>query len=150
MLPERGRQRLIVMAGQARAAYHHNIESVQRLPMLPERLPDQSLDAVARYCFSGRTARNGQTQARHSQLIRTVQHHEKPISGFCRMSEDAIEIRLVKQPCAPRKTRVGRHVVYGERRARPLARRALIIARPLLVAIRARKPCVRLRWRLLG
>ena len=36
------------------------------------------------------------------------------------------------------------------RRLRPLARRAFNTCRPAFVAIRARKPCVRLRFRLLG
>lgn len=39
---------------------------------------------------------------------------------------------------------------YAERRLRPLALRALRIARPALVLIRARKPWVRLRLMLLG
>ena len=39
---------------------------------------------------------------------------------------------------------------YAVRTVRPLARRALMIARPLLVAIRARNPCVRLRLIWLG
>ena len=39
---------------------------------------------------------------------------------------------------------------YADKRLRPLLRRALIILRPALVAIRARKPWVRLRRRLLG
>ncbi len=38
----------------------------------------------------------------------------------------------------------------AERLARPLARRALITLRPALVAMRARKPCRRLRFNLLG
>src|SRR5258706_10566767 len=41
-------------------------------------------------------------------------------------------------------------VRYGVRRARPLARRLARTLRPLAVAIRARKPCVRLRCKLLG
>lgn len=36
------------------------------------------------------------------------------------------------------------------RRLRPFARRALMTLRPPSVAMRARKPCVRLRLRLLG
>ena len=40
--------------------------------------------------------------------------------------------------------------VYGQRRLRPLARRRASRFRPLFVAIRARKPWVRARWRLLG
>lgn len=39
---------------------------------------------------------------------------------------------------------------YAERRRRPLARRALITSRPPLVAMRARKPWLRLRLILLG
>lgn len=44
----------------------------------------------------------------------------------------------------------GRDCVYGQRRLRPLARRADRILRPSAVAIRARKPWVRARLRLLG
>ena len=43
-----------------------------------------------------------------------------------------------------------RHPAQGARRARPFARRALITLRPERVAIRARKPWVRARFRLLG
>lgn len=39
---------------------------------------------------------------------------------------------------------------HADRRLRPLARRALITARPPRVAMRARKPCRRARFRLLG
>jgi hypothetical protein len=41
-------------------------------------------------------------------------------------------------------------VRQAERRARPLARRFLSTARPARVLIRARKPCLRARRRLLG
>ncbi len=39
---------------------------------------------------------------------------------------------------------------YTLKRARPFDLRALIMARPLAVPMRARKPCLRLRFRLLG
>jgi hypothetical protein len=39
---------------------------------------------------------------------------------------------------------------YGDRRTRPFARRALSTLRPLRVAVRARKPWVRARFRQLG
>ena len=45
---------------------------------------------------------------------------------------------------------LNRKVAYAARRLRPLARRRAITARPLLVAMRLRKPCVRLRLRTLG
>jgi hypothetical protein len=41
-------------------------------------------------------------------------------------------------------------VRQGQRRLRPFARRRASNLRPLLVAMRARKPCVRARCRLLG
>ena len=44
----------------------------------------------------------------------------------------------------------GRLPRQAESRSRPLARRALRIARPARVFIRARKPCLRFRRRLLG
>ncbi len=56
-------------------------------------------------------------------------------------------------PARPIEPRSGRHAepaVYGQRRLRPLARRALMILRPLRVAIRARKPWVLARWSRLG
>ena len=38
----------------------------------------------------------------------------------------------------------------ADKRFRPFARRELKMARPALVSIRVRKPCLRLRFRLLG
>lgn len=43
-----------------------------------------------------------------------------------------------------------REPLYGVSCARPFARRRLMTRRPALVAIRARKPCVRARFNLLG
>ena len=42
------------------------------------------------------------------------------------------------------------HGGYAERRARPLARRRLRICRPARVDMRARNPCLRLRFRTFG
>jgi hypothetical protein len=47
-----------------------------------------------------------------------------------------------------RKTLVA--MAYGASLTRPLARRRFNTRRPALVAIRARKPCVRARFSLLG
>jgi hypothetical protein len=52
-----------------------------------------------------------------------------------------LERGIVKKSCAMRQ---------GQRRLRPFARRRASKRRPLLVAMRARKPCVRARCRLLG
>ena len=40
--------------------------------------------------------------------------------------------------------------IQADKRLRPLARLALKMARPARVSMRARKPCLRLRFRLLG
>jgi len=47
-------------------------------------------------------------------------------------------------------TVVSHRVIQADSRARPLARRALITARPPRVCMRARKPWVRLRFKVLG
>ena len=53
-------------------------------------------------------------------------------------------------PCATARTRSRESAHQAERRFLPLARRALITARPARVAMRARKPCLRARFRRLG
>jgi hypothetical protein len=54
------------------------------------------------------------------------------------------------RPHASARTGSGESAHQAERRFLPLARRALITARPARVAMRARKPCLRARFRRLG
>lgn len=53
------------------------------------------------------------------------------------------EMRLAAKPCGARKPEA--RELQTARRARPLARRALMTARPPRVFMRSRKPCVRAR-----
>lgn len=67
---------------------------------------------------------------------------------------DMLELRLVTEALAgaecERPDRNSAAARYGVRRLRPFARRRLNTCRPFLVAMRARKPWVRLRRTLLG
>ena len=66
----------------------------------------------------------------------------------------ALSVNLVKFPSLAHKANFGKckslQQDQADKRFRPFARRELKIARPALVSIRVRKPCFRLRFRLLG
>lgn len=64
---------------------------------------------------------------------------------MCR-GEHRAELVLLDEARGARKS----VIAYGQRRARPLARRAFNTLRPFLVAMRARNPWVRLRFLTLG
>ena len=69
----------------------------------------------------------------------------------CATREDVRVFYLFKQPAGFFKSLGHEGIVYQAlSEARPLARRALIIARPLRVFILARKPWRRLRFKTLG
>ena len=73
--------------------------------------------------------------------------HRAGLPAHPRLTQHPAEIPSRTQPAA-----LGEAVQlsYADNRFRPLARRALMILRPPLVAMRARNPWVRLRLRLLG
>jgi len=93
-------------------------------------------------------------QTRVLQFIGHGQYRHKTIAGLeFAMLEHPLVLCCLQQAIRNRVTRCSRTQgggVQTARRARPFARRALITRRPLLVRIRARKPWVRLRLRLLG
>ncbi len=67
---------------------------------------------------------------------------EYPLKPGC--SKQAMRARILRCCCSQRSS------IQTASRARPFARRALITMRPFLVRIRALKPWVRLRFKLLG
>ena len=80
---------------------------------------------------------------------------EDEMAGRVRASlaEDAIEVGAAREPSAltaPAGSTLAGSRHYGVRRARPLCRRRLSIARPARVRMRPRKPWVRARLRFLG
>ena len=79
----------------------------------------------------------------------THQYGEVAVGRALRLTEDPGVIGSRQEPLTPREAPAKRNCQEASR-ARPFARRALMILRPDLVAMRARKPCVRTRLRLLG
>src|SRR5690606_18060661 len=122
--------------------------------MAPERFAGLPLDAVALDGRGRHLARHRQPQSRRDQPVRCGQQGKKGIGRTNAVAEDARErFRFQQTPGAGKPealiSRLSRRD-YGQSRARPLARRAASTLRPPLVAMRARKPWVRLRRRLLG
>jgi hypothetical protein len=70
------------------------------------------------------------------------------------MQPSSLSVDLIKLPSlahqADFRKRKSLQRAQADKRFRPFARRELKMARPARVSIRARKPCVRLRLRLLG
>jgi hypothetical protein len=92
-----------------------------------------------------------------TEAVGPSDHREQPIGDPQAFTMDEVELGLVGETVVPREpaARDGRRWGWGlggqtARRLRPLARRRLSTSRPPFVAMRARKPWVLLRWRLLG
>lgn len=131
---------------------HHQIQSAQFRLVTTETFPRHPLDAVPVHGALHLSAGDRQTETRPGQTVGAGQDRETVITGFDRAAEDPFELGALGQPQGPGKTRRSGSgmLLQGVRRARPLARRAFSTRRPFLVAMRARKPWVRLRFRTLG
>src|SRR5688572_19567122 len=169
MLPCRGRLReLLEMPVQARAQRtplravgtrsreHDEIPRRQRR-LLTERFAGEALELVAVHGAFRSSARDRQAEARGAAPGRPRENGKEAIAGTRRLGEHASELcRRMQSLVGGEPCRVGQqrraktNSVYGVRRARPFARRLARTFRPAAVAMRARKPCVRLRCKLLG
>jgi len=147
---ERGEQNRVILLARPRPGHHHAIQAIELALAPAEAFACDPLQAVARHGRLSDLAGNRQTQARVSQIVGSGQHGKIAVAGFGGLGEDAGKGVPAGQPDAARKTRVAGRSVQGVKRTRALARRALRTRRPPLVAIRARKPWVRLRWMMLG
>ncbi len=122
--------------------------------MHTKTFPYQALDAVAMHRIASSLDRYGGTKPWILQAVAHCQYGHETITGpgFALLEyplvlsgrQQTTALGVARRACAQGS------VVQTARRARPFARRALITRRPFLVRIRARKPCVRLRFRLLG
>lgn len=132
--------------------------------MMPEKFSQQTFYPVALDGVAG-LAGNGRSQTRqggavappvadeHKKMLRV----ETPSRLVAGRIDDAPDNAVRPRPCAARavfarggmRQRTSFHN-QALRRLRPLARRRRSTARPLGVAMRARKPCVRARLILLG
>lgn len=147
---ERGQQHRAVLLGRAGSGHHHAIQPAEFALVPAEAFAGDALQTVARHGGFGDLARNRQTQARVIQIVGSGEHGKIAVARFDGLGENAGKGVPAGQPGAARETRVAGRGVQGVKRARPLARRAFKTRRPPLVAIRARKPWVRLRWMMLG
>jgi hypothetical protein len=123
--------------GQRSAMYtHHDVSRRQALLAVAERFANPALQGIAPYRQAHLALGNDQTQPRPT------------------LPQNGLELARRQQPLPAAET-VAARGRSGQRqtllmRWRPLARRALRTLRPPTVRMRARKPCVRARRRLLG
>ena len=138
---------------------HHDIHRRQAVLIQPKALTCEPLDAIA--CHGGAEGArcdgqsqpratgligdNGQTEVGVGYPLATLPYGAKLgrlMQALARLErQPGCHLGIVSRSCAMRQ---------GQRRLRPFARRRASNRRPLLVAIRARKPWVRARCKLLG
>src|SRR5699024_10205956 len=100
------------------------------------------------------SARHGHAETR--LVGRNEVHPEEFVTAGATTGKNRLELRTAEQACSSGQALPPWHLPadyrpgLAARRLRPLARRALMIARPDLVAMRARKPWRRRRLILLG
>lgn len=126
----------------------HDIDGHPLQPQTPKRFARQALDPVALHTVSGQTLCHDQTEMPHR--FRGLQPVDRkiPAATSPALLEHLLEATGSAEPVdSPESLRFLENggKTQTARRTRPLARRALITARPALVFMRARKPWVRLR-----
>ena len=112
----------------------------------------ETFDAVARYSGAEGARRDAQTQSRIGFMIGQNGKRKKSIGEFSAAPLHITKFGRLVQTLARLEftgSALGRSR-YGQSFLRPLARRRASNRRPLLVAMRARKPWVRARCKLLG
>lgn len=124
--------------------------------MQPEGLPDGTPDPVAAHGISDRLRADRHPQAGVATFVRQVVDTEESVTqattGLARSLEFRSSAELLdrSETLAGRDARSRQRDRPAARRVRPLARRRFSTCRPFLVAMRARNPCVRFRFTLLG
>jgi len=152
VLLQGGKQGGVVRLFDARSCQDDNIQPLETIPLPAKTFPDQALYAVAIHRAADMLLGYCQSQpGRFPPVVAPCEHGKISVRGTYRSGEYLFIIPDAQQPGTAGKTfSRDRLPAQGVRRARPLARRALMTLRPLLVAMRARKPWVRARLRLLG
>lgn len=108
--------------------------------MLAERLSDLALDPIARHRFAGNPPRDRYSESCDRGVAGNRRNGEVCVAGAVPTTARGEKFRRASQTVSARQTQVAAAVVYTLSRRRPLARRALITARPPTVRMRARKP----------
>lgn len=159
MFLEAGAQVFRLSKARSIARRHSDVDRRQIVLVQAKGFSRQALDAVARHGTTESAGRNRQSQARIIFMIGQNRQTEVRVGQFSAALPYRAKFsrlvqtlsRLERQPLnqmgIARRSCAGRQ---GQRRLRPFARRRASKRRPLLVAIRARKPWVRARCKLLG
>jgi hypothetical protein len=161
MFIERFAQYPVIRRNGAGADHHNHVQVGQRWAVPAERFSDQAFQPIAVHRATRLLFRYGQAQP--GTVIAAAVDEEDREKTVSRTLWPTIEyppkIARSKQAGMTGETQARNRQFPGRlrgcrcqgvRRARPLARRALITLRPPRVAMRARKPCVRARFRQLG
>lgn len=135
---------------RAAPGQHHTVQIAELVAVQAEKFARHAFHPVARDGGFYRGLGHREAQTRIPALIAARHDLQGIVPGATGVLEYAPVLFWLIQPAAARVTRARQNVVYALRRLRPLARRALITARPPGVAMRARKPWVRLRLIMLG
>jgi len=138
----------------AMTAEHHEIYSIKKMSVLAKALAHQTLYSTTGNGAARAFFRDRQPEPRGALAIAPCKNGKAAVDRLYRLREDLPEFAgsaQARQFWKAGVANVGRKCAdQGERRARPLARRALMTLHPLRVDMRARKPCVRARLRRLG
>lgn len=123
----------------------------QAIEMKADGLADTPLDTVAHHGFT-QGAGHGKTDAGTIRLLlANAESGEQGTGEPGTLVIDSSEILRTQQADTFRKTRDGNYLSeLTVSFLRPRARRRARTARPFLVSIRERNPCVFARWRLFG
>lgn len=108
--------------GSPRFDLHHNVDRREHNASRTKAGPDLALDAVAGHGTRYRRARYADSQPGYQSVGMHIDA-ETPVAGKPPVLEHPAEFRRGTQPRRDRKP--GTRWLYGQRLARPLARRAL-------------------------
>jgi len=147
-LAQRFTQRRVVRALGRRLGQHDHIEATQFILLSAKHFADLPLDPVAPDRLRCHARRHADPEAGAQKIVRGDAHLKNVIAESASLPECCSE--FFSPGDAARPGEAVPDAIQGDSRARPFARRALSTARPPLVLMRARKPCVRLRLSLLG
>ena len=132
-----------------------NIDRWQRVLVQAKGFTGESFDAIAGNGAAEDTRRYAQSQPRMSFIVGQHRQREKCIAEFsaaplhiAKFGRLVQSLARLERKFTDRKEPVATR--YGQSSLRPFARRRASNARPLFVAMRARKPWVRARCKLLG
>lgn len=131
----------VVFAAQITAQLHSHVACDERRRD-PERFTNQPFAAIAVDCARCHLTSGDDSNACMTRFVSARAHNKVAACNAQPASQNSLELAAFAQHA---RSGADRRFDQTAKRARPLARRAFSTARPALVFMRARKPCVRLR-----